>query len=72
MLSFDGAVWFSGVKIPTCEDDLSLTWVRDVITTFSSLWENAEVEMKDRSNIPSVSKAKVIIPHVGDPEQALR
>nr|AMS38354.1 hypothetical protein [Bactrocera tryoni] len=72
MPSFDGAGWLSGVKILKCNDDPTLTWVREAVRTLPNLWEGAKLEVVDRSSIPSVPKAKVTIPRVVDPEHALR
>ncbi|XP_054091377.1 uncharacterized protein LOC128923029 [Zeugodacus cucurbitae] len=72
MPTFDGAGWLSGVKILKCKDDPSLTWVKEAVKTLPSLWENGRLEVVDRNAIPSVTKAKVIIPRVVDPEYALR
>ncbi|XP_054091417.1 uncharacterized protein LOC128923065 [Zeugodacus cucurbitae] len=72
MPTFDGAGWLGGVNILKCKDEPSLTWVKEAVKTLPNLWENAKLEVVDRSSIPSVPKAKVIIPRVVDPNHALR
>lgn len=71
MPSFDGAGWFNGVKILKCNDDPTLRWLRETAKTLQGLWEGASLEVVDRSSIPSLPKAKVLIPRVVKPEDAL-
>ncbi|XP_054083398.1 uncharacterized protein LOC105216480 [Zeugodacus cucurbitae] len=72
MPTFDGAGWLGGVKILKCKDDPSLTWVKKAVRTLPNLWKDAKLEVVDRSSIPTVPKAKVVIPRVVKPEHALR
>ncbi|XP_054081404.1 uncharacterized protein LOC128919873 [Zeugodacus cucurbitae] len=72
MPTFDGAGWLGGVKILKCKDDPSLTWVKEAVRTLANLWKDSKLEVVDRSSIPSVPKAKVVIPRMVDPEHALR
>ncbi|XP_037957575.1 uncharacterized protein LOC119687356 [Teleopsis dalmanni] len=72
MPSFDGAGWFNGVKLLKCKDDSTLNWLREAAKTLQGLWEGASLEVVDRKDIPSLPKAKVLIPRVVKPEDALR
>ncbi|XP_036335656.1 uncharacterized protein LOC118746037 [Rhagoletis pomonella] len=72
MPTFDGAGWLNGVKIIKCKDDPSLLWVKEAVATLQGLWEGAVLEVVDRSCIPSIPKAKVLIPRTVKPENALR
>ncbi|XP_053956236.1 uncharacterized protein LOC128861885 [Anastrepha ludens] len=49
MPAFDGAEWFSGVKIIKCKDDPMLTWLKEAVKTLQGLWEGASLEIVDRS-----------------------
>ncbi|XP_053968925.1 uncharacterized protein LOC128870338 [Anastrepha ludens] len=49
MPAFDGAGWFSGVKIIKCKDDPTLTWLKEAVKTLHGLWEGASLEIVDRS-----------------------
>ncbi|KAH8292636.1 hypothetical protein KR054_009334, partial [Drosophila jambulina] len=70
--SFDGAGWFRGVKILSCKDDHTLKWVSDTVTKMTPPWEGAKLKVVDRTQIPSVPKAKVLFPRVVPTEQALK
>lgn len=71
MPSFDGAGWLSGVKIIKCNDEYTLNWCRRTTKALTGLWEGADLEVVDRADIPSIPKAKVIIPLVVPVEDAL-
>ncbi|XP_054746069.1 uncharacterized protein LOC129250469 [Anastrepha obliqua] len=72
MPAFDGAGWFSGVKIMKCKDDPTLTWLKEAVKTLRGLCQGASLEIVDHSCIPSIPNAKVFIPRVVKPENALR
>ncbi|XP_054746043.1 uncharacterized protein LOC129250447 [Anastrepha obliqua] len=72
MPTFDGAGWVSGVKIIKCKDDLTLIRVKETVKRLQGLWEGASVEIVDRSCIPTIPKAKVLIPRTVNPEYALK
>ncbi|XP_053968434.1 uncharacterized protein LOC128869857 [Anastrepha ludens] len=72
MPAFDGTGWFSGVKIIKCKDGPTLTWLKEAVKTLHGLWKGESFEIVDRSCIPSIPKAKVFIPRVVKPENALR
>ncbi|XP_054734736.1 uncharacterized protein LOC129242207 [Anastrepha obliqua] len=70
--TFDGAGWFSGVKLLKCKDDPTLIWVKEAVKKLQGLWVGASLEIVDRSCIPTVPKAKVLIPRTVYPEYALK
>ncbi|XP_054745853.1 uncharacterized protein LOC129250242 [Anastrepha obliqua] len=70
--TFDGAGWFSGVKIIECKDDPSLTWAKEALKKLQDLWEGAALEIVDRSYVPPIPKVKVLIPRMINPKYALR
>ncbi|XP_017488611.1 PREDICTED: uncharacterized protein LOC108376841 [Rhagoletis zephyria] len=72
MPTFDGARWLNGVKILKCKDDPTLLWVKEAVATLQGLWESAVLEAVDRSCIPSIPEAKVLIPRTVKSENALR
>lgn len=43
--SFEGSGWLSGVKILKCNEDPSLTWVREAVRTLPNLWKDAKLEV---------------------------
>ena len=68
---FDGAGWFQGVKLIKCNDQFSLDWCTKAVRNLKGLWEGAALEIVERSNIPSIPKAKVFIPVSMPPEVVL-
>ncbi|XP_053968785.1 uncharacterized protein LOC128870214 [Anastrepha ludens] len=72
MPTFDGAGWFSGVKIIKCKDDPTVMWLKQAVKKLQGLWEGASLEIVDRSCIPTIPKAKVQIPRTVNPEYGLK
>lgn len=70
--SFDGAGWFMGVKIIKCNDQQSLEWCTEMVKTFKDLWSDADLEVVERTAIPSIPKAKVFVPRIMDQNSALK
>ncbi|XP_036671832.3 uncharacterized protein [Drosophila suzukii] len=62
MPTFDGAGWLNGVKILKCNDDPTRKWLTQTVCQLEALWEGAKLEVVDRELIPSIPKAKVLLP----------
>lgn len=62
MPTYDGAGWHNGVKIISCRDQYSLEWCKNAVKALGTIWEGANLEIVDRSEIPTIPKAKVAFP----------
>ncbi|KAH8300708.1 hypothetical protein KR018_011902, partial [Drosophila ironensis] len=71
-VAFGNAGWLEGVKLLSCRDDTTLKWVTSAVASLGKLWEGAELEVVDRTLIPSIPKAKVFFPGTMPKEKALK
>lgn len=69
---YDMSERYYGYRIITCETQQGLDLLQDLVSSFGSLWEGANIQLKTLDQLPKPPKAKMNIPGETDKEHIIK